>query len=190
MPTARNLSLPRSDLERVGLFDERFRVTCEDQDLAQRAATCGIRFIFNAALECVHNDQAAELGRYLRFQQRGARDTARLCLKYPEIHGQSPIAVRNGYVRRSDGRRLIAVKLVKRVLSARPVTAVIEAAVRWSEGVPMPDPWRVAGYRALIGLYTFRGFREGLGESCPGGRRIAAPSNLKVLLKRLRPRPR
>ena len=186
MPTARNLSLPRSDLERVGHFDERFRVTCEDQDLAERAQRCGIRFIFNAALVCVHNDQTAELGRYLRFQERGAGDTARLCLKYPGIHGQSPIAVRNGYVRRYDGRRLITVKLVKRMLSARPVTAVIEASVRWSEGVPMPDRWRVAGYRALIGIYTFRGFREGLGESCPGGRRIAVPSNIRGVLKRLR----
>ena len=37
VPTARNLSMPRTDLKRVGLFDERFRVTCEDQDLAQRA---------------------------------------------------------------------------------------------------------------------------------------------------------
>ena len=185
VPTARNLSLPRSDLERVGLFDERFRVTCEDQDLAQRAQACGIRFIFNVALECVHNDQAAELGRYLRFQERGARDTALLCLKYPGIHGHSPIAVRNGYVRRTDGRRLITLKLAKRVLSAHPLTTVIEAAVRSSEGVPMPDRWRVTGYQALIGLYTFRGFREGLGESCPGGRH-AAPSDLKDLLKRLR----
>ena len=190
VPTARNLSLPRADLERVGLFDERFRVTCEDQDLAQRAAECGISFIFNAALECVHNDQTAELGRYLRFQQRGARDTARLCLKYPETHGRSPIATRNGYIRRSDGRRLILRKLVKRVLATRLMTGAVEAAVRTSDRVPIPHRWRARGYRTLIGLYTFRGFREGLRESRRDHRQIAVRSDpLTQVLKRLRAVP-
>ena len=110
----------------------------------------------------------------MRFQQRGARDTARLCLKYPEIHGRSPIVVVNGHVRRSDGRRLISRKLVKRVLATPPMTAAIEAAVRSSERVPMPEPWQARGYRAVIGVYTFRGFREGLRESRPD-RRTSQP---------------
>ena len=190
VPTARNLSLRRADLERVGLFDVRFRVTCEDQDLAQRAAEWGIRFIFNAALESVHNDQIAELGRYLRFQQHGARDTARLCLKYPATHGRSPIATHNGYVRRSDGRRLISRKLVKRVLTTPLMTAAVEAAVRSSERVPMPDGWRAKGYRAVIGLYTFRGFREGLRESRRDDGDLPALSKTSSgLLKRLRAVP-
>ena len=190
VPTARNLSMRRADLERVGLFDERFRVTCEDQDLAQRAMECGICFVFNAALECVHNDQTAELSRYLRFQQRGARDTARLCLKYPETHGRSPIATLNGYVRRSDGRRLILRKLVRRVLATRLITAAVESAVRSSEWLPMPDRWRAWGYRAVIGLYTFRGFREGLRESRPDQGEGSGPSNTSTaLLKRLRAVP-
>ena len=190
VPTARNLSLPRTDLERVGMFDERFRVTCEDQDLAQRAAECGIRFIFNAALQCVHNDQSAELARYARFQQRGARDTARLCLKYPDTHGRSPIAVGNGYVSGSDGPRLVLRKLVKRVLATSQMTAAIEAAVRAGERVPIPDLWQARGYRAVIGLSTFRGFREGLRESHPDHRKVpAASTTLKVLFKRLRAAP-
>jgi FkbM family methyltransferase len=189
VPTARNLSLPRADLERVGLFDEQFRVTCEDQDMAQRAAVCGIRFVFNAALECVHNDQSAELGRYVRFQERGARDTARLCLKYPETHGRSPFAVTNGYIRRSDGR-LILRKLAKRVLVTQPARRGLEAAVTSSERVRMPDRWRARGYRALIGLYTFRGFRDGLRESRPDQGEVRGRWNTPVaLLKRLRAVP-
>jgi FkbM family methyltransferase len=189
VPTARNLSLPRADLERVGLFDEQFRVTCEDQDLAQRAAGCGIHFVFNAALECMHNDQTAELGRYVRFQERGARDTARLCLKYPGTHGRSPIAVSNGYIRRSDGG-LILRKLAKRVLVTRPLTRGVEAAVTSTERVRMPDRWRVRGYRALIGLYTFRGFRQGLRESRPDRAEVpGSPNTAMALLKRLRAVP-
>ena len=190
VPTARNLSMPRTDLERVGLFDERFRVTCEDQDLAQRAAECGIRFIFNAALECMHNDQTAELARYAHFQQRGARDTARLCLKYPDTHGRSPIAVGNGYVRCSDGLQLILRKLVKRAVVTSHMTAAVEAAVRSVERVPMPDRWRARGYRAVLGLNTFRGFREGLRDSRADHREVpAAPTTSTALLKRFRAVP-
>ena len=168
VPTARNLSLPRSDVSRIGLFDEQFRVTCEDQDLAARAAPYGVRFIYNATLECVHNDQAADLVRYCRFQQRGASDGVRLFAKYPDIYGGGPLERANGDVRRSDGLRLVTVKLVKRLLSTGPATAAIEAAIRLGERACLPDSVLAIGYRRLIGLYTFRGWREGLREQRGG----------------------
>jgi GT2 family glycosyltransferase len=164
VPTARNMSLPRSDLERVGYFDERFRVTCEDQDLAQRAAEHGVRFLHDSALECVHNDQAADLLRYCRFQQRGARDGVRLCAKYPELHGAAPIAVLNGYVRRTDPPALVGRKLVKRTLAMPAATNLIERLVKLGERAGLPDRWLHPAFRLLIGLYTFRGWREGLRE--------------------------
>jgi GT2 family glycosyltransferase len=163
-PTARNLSLPRSDLDRVGLFDEQFRVTCEDQDLAHRATQQGIRFIYNAALECVHNDHAADLARYCRFQQRGARDTVRLLRKLPEVHGGAPIARVNGYMSWSDGPSLLARKAVKRVLSTGVGLAVVARLIALAERLRLPDRWLAVGYRALIGLHIFRGGREGLRE--------------------------
>ena len=169
MPTARNLSLPRSDLERVGLFDERFRVTCEDQDLAQRAGEQGIRFIYNSALECVHNDQVADLQRYCRFQQRGARDTVRLCEKYPELHGRATIVRVNGYIQRGDGLALIARKLIKDLLAIRAVTGALEMLTTAAERLQFPERMLHRLYRSLIGAYTFRGFREGLKQA--GGRR-------------------
>lgn len=164
-PTARNLSLRRSDLQRIGLFDEQFRVTCEDQDLAQRARVQGIRFLYNAGLESFHNDQASDLVRYCRFQQRGARDTVRLCQKYPEIHGGAPIARLNGYVRRSDPPSVTARKLAKRALSVPAATAAFEKAIGFGEHLRLPDRWLARAYRAIIGIYTFRGFREGLRQS-------------------------
>ena len=107
-PTARNLSLPRADIERIGLFDERFRTTCEDQDLAQRARRIGIRFVYATEIDCVHNDQAADLARYCNFQERGARDTVALCGKSPELHGGAEIIRVNGPISRTDGIALTA----------------------------------------------------------------------------------
>jgi GT2 family glycosyltransferase len=164
MPTARNLSLRRADLDAIGLFDERFRVTCEDQDLAHRAAQQGIRFLYNGSIRCVHNDQAADLRRYCRFQQRGARDGVRLFQKYPELHGHAPIARVNGYIRRTDGPALVARKLAKRVLSTRPALALLEGGVTLAERIGLPERWLARAYRTVIGLYMFRGFREGLRE--------------------------
>jgi glycosyltransferase involved in cell wall biosynthesis len=165
MPTARNLSLPRSDLDRIGLFDEQFRVTCEDQDLAKRAGDVGVTFIYTDAVECVHNDQAADLRRYGRFQQRGARDTVRLVRKYPELHGNAPIVHVNGPIRRSDAPATIAKKLVKRLLGNERGIAVTEAAVRLAEGARLPDSVLAVAYRFVISLYTFSGWREGLSEA-------------------------
>ena len=112
-PTARNLSLPRSDLDRIGLFDERFRTTCEDQDLAQRARDVGIRFVYSTEIDCVHNDQTADLERYCSFQERGARDTVALCAKAPELHGGAPIVQVNGPISSEDGPRLALKKAVQ-----------------------------------------------------------------------------
>ncbi len=164
-PTARNLSLRRSDLDRTGLFDERFRVTCEDQDLAERARRDGIRFLYKTELECVHNDQSADLKRYCLFQQRGAEDAVRLLRKYPGVHDDSPLARVNGHLAPGDGGRLAARKIAKRMLASTPSIALIEGAVAGGERFGLSDPWLDRGYRLLIGLYTFRGWRNGLRQA-------------------------
>jgi GT2 family glycosyltransferase len=177
-PTARNLSLRRSDLALTGLFDERFRVTCEDQDLGQRAQQQGIRFLYNTALDCVHNDQAADLKRYCLFQRRGAADTARLCAKYPDVHGGAPIARLSGYLARRDGARLAARKVAKEALATAPAMRMIDRAIATGERLRLPDAWLFRGYRLVIGLHTFRGFREGLADD----RRPATGGNSEQLL--------
>jgi GT2 family glycosyltransferase len=161
-PTARNLSVPRADLQRIGLFDEQFRNSCEDQDLAHRASKIGIRFLYNTAISCLHNDQSGELKRYCQAQRRGAHDTVFFCAKYEAIHGGAAIARVNGYVSLSDGPALIFKKLVKSALSTRQLLTLIEKTIPLIERIRVSDPalWNL--YRMLIGLYIFRGWREGL----------------------------
>lgn len=161
-PTARNLSLPRVDYEKIGPFDEQFTTTCEDQDWAERARGIGIRFLYNSTITCLHNDQAAELRRYCRFQKNGARDTVRFCRKYPERHGGAAIARRNGYCSLDDGVVLTVLKLIKRIASASPIRRVLERTIVFAERWGARDGFLWPMYRWLIGLYIFLGWREGL----------------------------
>jgi len=161
-PTARNLSLARESLEKTGLFDERFRVTCEDQDLAQRAREVGIRFLYNEDITCLHNDQVGELARYCRFQRRGAHDTVRLCAKYPNVHGGSPLIPANGYLSLQESPILWAKKLAKRLLSTDAVMAALFRSIAICERGYLPERALRRLYRLLIGLSIFRGWRDGL----------------------------
>lgn len=161
-PTARNLSLPRADFEAVGPFDERFRSTCEDQDLAVRARAAGIRFLYDASIDCLHNDQAGDLLRCCRAQRRGTHDTALFCAKHPERHGDSPFARVNGPWSPRDGVFLTVRKGAKWLLSRDPMLRMLDRAVPWLERLRAPEPLLRRAYRGLIGLYTFRGWREGL----------------------------
>lgn len=162
-PTARNLSLPRKDLDRTGLFDERFRTACEDQDLTHRARDVGIRFLYNASITCLHNDQVGDLKRYCRAQRPRTHDTALFCAKYPLIHGSAPVAICNGYVSLiKDSPLLIAKKLLKWFLSREPSINMLEQLVDVVERWPLPDFVLRRLYRLMIGLNMFRGWREGL----------------------------
>jgi GT2 family glycosyltransferase len=161
-PTARNLSLPRQDLERIGVFDERFRTCCEDQDLAERARTIGVRFIYDARLDCIHNDQSADLDRYCAFQQRGARDTPLLCAKYPELHGSSSLARENGPPSSRDSLLLRGKKSAKTVLATGAGRRMVRGLIAIGERLRVPEPLLRRGYRLAIGLAIFRGWGEGL----------------------------
>lgn len=165
-PTARNLALPRADLERIGLFDEQFRNACEDQDLAYRAyLELGTRFLYHAEMGCIHNDQAAELDRYCAAQRRGAADTVRFCRKYERWyaeHGPVPLMSANGPISRQDAPSLILRKGLKALLAVPPVQGFLHTLTHIGERVGLPDPMLARGYRLLIALAIFRGWREGL----------------------------
>ena len=161
-PTARNLSLARSDLDQTGLFDARFRTCCEDQDLAERARAAGIRFLYTDGLDCLHNDQAGDLERYCRFQERGAIDTVLYVAKSYSLHGQSALVSVNGPIRRGDGWNRVLTKVAKRVASSRLPNRALLGAVRMGERVGLPEPALRRCYRFAIGIAIFRGWRAGL----------------------------
>jgi GT2 family glycosyltransferase len=161
-PTARNLSLPRADLDKIGVFDEQFRMSCEDQDLAHKAEQIGIRFVYNAAITCLHNDQVGDFKRFCRAQVPRTRDTVLFCHKWSRFHAGAPVARLNGYITRGDGPALVLKKVAKSILATRPAAWLLGASIWAAEQARVPDRvlWRL--YRLAIGVSMFRGWREGL----------------------------
>ncbi len=162
VPTARNMSLPRCDLERTGLFDEQFRSACEDQDLAHRARDAGIEFLYNDAITCVHNDQVADLPRFCHQQRRFGHDGVLFCAKRPEIHGDFAVLRANRPIAPGDGLALRAKKAAKGALARDAVLERLPGVVAGVERLPVPDPLLFRLYRAVSALYIMRGVREGL----------------------------
>jgi glycosyltransferase involved in cell wall biosynthesis len=158
-PTARNLSLPRADLYKTGLFDEQFRLVCEDQDLTHEAWRFGIRFLYNSNITCLHNEQVLELARYCRSQIGKASDTMRFVLKRGGGHLRSPIVILNGPISRSDSAGVVIKKLAKSVLSTPPALRSLETLISLAERIRLRDAilWRL--YKYVIGIYIFRGWR-------------------------------
>jgi GT2 family glycosyltransferase len=161
-PTARNLSLPHADFRAAGPFDERFRSTCEDQDLAIRARARGVRFLYDASIDCLHNDQAGDLVRCCRGQRRGTHDTVLFCAKHAAEHAGSPLERANGPIALGDGPLLVARKTAKWLLSRDPMLALLLGTVPLLERAGTPERLLRRVYRGLIGLHTFRGWRDGL----------------------------
>jgi hypothetical protein len=70
-------------------------------------------------------------------------------------------------VRSTDRPGLIAKKLLKSLLSRPWATAALETLIGVAQRTGWPDRALFPAYRAMIGIYTFRGWRTGLRE--PGG---------------------
>lgn len=165
-PTARNLALPRADLERIGVFDEQFRNACEDQDLAYRARLeLGTRFLYHTQMGCIHNDQAADLERYCEAQRRGAADTVRFCHKYEQWYAENgpvPLMSANGPVTRQDSPAVALRKAFKAVLALPPAVTALRVLTRACERVGLPDRALARLYRLSIAVAIYRGWRQGL----------------------------
>jgi GT2 family glycosyltransferase len=161
--TSQNLSFKADAFWSLGGFDERFPVGAEDQDLTWRAARAGQLLVYDYDIRIIHNDQHADLAALCRRQERGAVGTVYFARKNPDSP-DFPMVTLNGPVRRGDSARVIARKLSRDVLSRRIPLALLHRAVRAVEVARANGGWPLESmYRAIGGLYVFRGTRRGLG---------------------------
>ncbi|MCI0389842.1 MAG: galactosyltransferase-related protein, partial [Acidobacteria bacterium] len=160
-----NVSLPKSDWERLGGFDERFPgASVEDYDFAVRAWDAGIKILFRPSISAIHNDWAGfSIGDYCRRQRLYSQAEPLFWKKYGDRH------VRMNMVRqnlppdwRRDNPSLLAKKLIKNALAAKiwqgilsGMCAVLERTLPW-------PPLLHRLYRVMLAVAIYRGFQEGM----------------------------
>ena len=163
--TGQSISMPRTDFERLGGFDESFSIpSVEDLDLGMRANAQGIKILYAPAIMAVHNDWAGFTIRdYCQRQQTYTRCAPLLWIKYGENHPRPAFIYENHPPRwGQDSARLILHKMSRRMAGTRPVQAVLFGACSLLERVwPWPPVlWRL--YRVLLSGAIYKGFQEGL----------------------------
>jgi GT2 family glycosyltransferase len=159
---AANLSVRAEAFQSLGGFDERFPVGAEDQDLTWRAANAGCLLVYDYDIRVIHNDQHSDLRALCRRQERGAIGAVYFSRKNRDAP-VFPMLTLNGPVRRGDSARLVVRKLSRALLSRRIPLALAHRLVSVVELARPNGGWPLeALYRAVGGLYVFRGVRRGL----------------------------
>jgi len=161
--TACNLGVRRDHFWNIGGFDEDFPFAgCEDQEFSIRAREAGFEFVYNSTLLFWHNDHRLTLKQFCERQRRGAVTAALLGLKHGRRwHGFSMVEGNCG-VRRGEPLKEALKKLAKQVASAPPLVAGLYAGIEFLERAWPASPLLPRLYRAMCGIYIFRGVREGL----------------------------
>lgn len=172
--TAANLGVSARTFAELGGFDERFPYAgYEDQEFSYRAREAGHRFIYDPAIRLGHNDERVTLEQFARRYQRGAVTAVYLAAMHPETYAKSPLLLENAPVTEYDPPRLRVKKLLKRGFSALGGTWILHSLIGQLERRAPQSPLLPRLYSMTIGVFIFRGIREGLAQM-PAARAAAA----------------
>lgn len=157
-----NMSISRKHFWQVGGFDENFPVGAEDQDLCWRARSAGAVIVRDHGIRVLHDDRHVDLRSLCHREERGAMGLVYLARKHPDYPVPSSLEL-NGPLRRTDSPRLVARKISRSAMAHPSALAVGHWIVRAIERVRPDGGWPLDYlYRAITGLYVFRGIRRGL----------------------------
>lgn len=173
--TAANVSMPASDFNRLGGFDEDFTIaSSEDWDLGMRARQTGIRVLYNPQIKVLHNDWAVSLDRFCHRQKLYSISDVLLWQKYGESSPRARLVRENAPVNwKQDATSLVIRKMIKRVLATKPGNSLIRSVCSITEKLLPDSNWTRRAYTAAVGVAIFSGVREGLsryGSSAPAAR--------------------
>ena len=160
-----NFSMPRSDWERLGGFDERFSgASVEDYDLAIRAWDAGIKILFRPGIVALHNDWAgSSIQDYCRRQRLYSQVEPLFWQKYGDRHIRSELVRQNRSPDwRRDGPVLLAKKLIKTVLATGAWQKVLFGMCGLLERLLPWPPLLYRLYRMMLAVAIYQGFREGI----------------------------
>ncbi len=172
--TAANLGVSAQAFAALGGFDERFPYAgYEDQEFSYRAREAGHRFIYDPAIRLGHNDERVTLEQFARRYQRGAVTAVYLAAMHPAAYATSPLVLENAPATRWDPRRLRVKKRFKRAFSGLGGVWLLRAVIAQLERHAPRSRLLPRLYSATIGVFIFRGIREGL-EQMPAAQAAAA----------------
>ena len=160
-----NLSMPATDLRRLGGFNEQFAAASdEDQELGIRARAAGIRVLYHPQLVALHNDWADTLE---RFCERN-RIYSKSGVFYWQLHGpacppgRTRLVLENAPIDwKRDTRSLVLKKLLKSVLATPPGPWLVRLGCGLAERFAPESALCWRAYHLRVGLAIFQGVREG-----------------------------
>jgi GT2 family glycosyltransferase len=160
-----NVSLPRSDWERLGGFDERFSgASVEDYDFAIRARDAGIKILFRPSIAVIHNDWAGfSIEDYCRRQRLYTRSEPLFWKKYGDRHVRMSLVRQNlppDWTR--DNPVIFAKKLVKKTLATKNRQAILSAVCAFLERNWTWPPLLHRLYTLMLAVAIYQGFQDGL----------------------------
>jgi GT2 family glycosyltransferase len=163
--TGANCSLPRSDFEKLGGFDEGFFISSsEDQELALRArAELGIRVLSAPHIVGVHNDWAGwTFEDYCRRQRLYSQTDYYFWKKYGDRHPRIQLVTESLPVDvRRDATATIGRKMIKRIVGSGPIQWVLIRTATVLEKANVARPLLWACYKLALAGSIDRGVREG-----------------------------
>lgn len=160
-----NASLPRSDWERLGGFDEEFPgASVEDYDIAVRAWDAGIKILFCPSIVATHNDWAGfSIEDYCLRQRLYSRSEPLFWKKYGDRHVRIELVRQNlppDWKR--DNPALFAKKLIKQALAAKNRQAILSGVCAFLERNWPWTPLLHRLYKLMLAVAIYQGFQEGL----------------------------
>lgn len=163
--TGQNVSMPRSDFEKLGGFDENFLTCGEDQELLMRGQKqLGNKALLVPGILVVHDDWAGWTFRdFCERQSKYANTEYLFWKKYGDEHPRLKLVEENLPVDwRHDSTRLKFRKIIKQILATRPAQSILINASLLTEKVfPFKFVlWRL--YKLSLAGAIHQGFRKGM----------------------------
>ncbi len=163
--TGQSVSLPRTDFERLGGFDETFpSASVEDYDFAIRARQQGIKILFQPSILAIHNDWAGfSIRDYCRRQRLYTQAEPLFWRKYGDRHIRLDLVRQNLPLDwKGDGPALLAKKLLKNALASHGWQRSLSGACDLLERTWPWPPLLYRLYRLMLAVAIYQGFQEGL----------------------------
>lgn len=170
--TAANMSTSRESFLALGGFDGSI-TSSEDQDFALRHTARGGYIAFLPEADGVHRDDALDIRSYCVRAEWGSLNMISFCRRYPDWPDNVERERVNGPVRPSAPIFETVRKIVKVMLTLRPISSCLFSMASLLERAAPNSRSLDRVYRLLLGIHIFRGYRRGLKLSASNNQRSA-----------------